>query len=421
MRLATSLIESGRFDVNEHHPDNGFTPLICAARMGHADVVSLLLDKGADQSLVNSHGFNALHVASQHAHLTTATMLVGKGGDLEATTTAGSTALHLATETGERNCPAVIRMLLEAGANANARRLGPRLKGQTWQETPLHLASSRGNVDAIRELLRAKADPRLTLTNFGDGAGGDSFSTPLEVAAQLGHAAVVCELLQQVGLRGCGGEASGVNALRLAAENQHLEIMAALTDAGVVDTGVALVGAAGGGREASVKYLLRNEPKATTLEFPYVMGGGVRNPLFGSVQGCSPRVVRLLIDAGADTTGTITTHLINLETNRPEEVKTFKPLDLAERSIREKKIGEKDATEEQLHKLEAIRRLLLQEEAVHALSWLWPHDTQPLFGRSTEGAGTQNKPTRGSPLTTMLSMLRRRSRRHGMPLPATFR
>lgn len=36
-----------------------------------------------------------------------------------------------------------------------------------------------------------------------------------------------------------------------------------------------------------------------------------------------------------------------------------------------RRVGGKDATEEQLNKLEGIRRLLLRAEAVRAVSWLW--------------------------------------------------
>lgn len=63
--------------------------------------------------------------------------------------------------------------------------------------------------------------------------------------------------MQPRGIEGCGGASGGVDALNPAAQDQHLEVMATLTNAGVVDTGVALLAAAENGREGAVKFLLQ--------------------------------------------------------------------------------------------------------------------------------------------------------------------
>ncbi len=45
--------------------------------------------------------------------------------------------------------------------------------------------------------------------------------------------------------------------------------------------------------------------------------------------------------------------------------------------LREKAIAEKGVTEDQLHRLEGIRRLLLRAKAVCAVSFPWPVEIPP--------------------------------------------
>lgn len=85
----------------------------------------------------------------------------------------------------------VIRVLIEAGANVNGREAGGEYR--------LFSAAGRGHVGALRELLRAKADPLLSVPN----SDGEEY-LPLGIAAYGGHLEVVREVLQQVGIDGCG-------------------------------------------------------------------------------------------------------------------------------------------------------------------------------------------------------------------------
>lgn len=413
-----ALVESGRFDVNEGNAQ-GFTPLICASRKGHSSVVRILLDKGANLSLANDDGFNALHISSQHGHIEVAKILVEAGAHLEATTTVGSTPLHQAAENGH---PDVIKMLTEAGADVNTRRLGPRTPGQSWGETSLHLAANKGHVSTTRELLHARADALLGVANSETGRG----DVPLEIAAFGGHPGVVHELIQQRGIQGCGGASGGVEALGLAAHGRHTEIMVMLTNAGVVDTGMALARAAAQGREAPVVFLLEHQgPKASGGTARYVNAGRVqeeprKKPLFCSIEGSSPRVVRLLIDAGADTSASYSA----LDMQRGGEIVCrLTPLALVEHYISERTSASGlKRTEGDLKGLEAIRRLLLQVDALGAVSWLWRAPSSA-FGRAAEckGRSKSTPAATGTPLTMMLPVMRRRAARRGMALPALFR
>lgn len=97
-------------------------------------------------------------------------------------------------------------LILGAGAGVNAR-------DRPGGETPLFLAARLGRLLSVKVLLRSKADALLP-TQFEDKA---IKMLPLDVAARRGHLAVVRELVQQVGLEGCGGPCGGANALVFAA------------------------------------------------------------------------------------------------------------------------------------------------------------------------------------------------------------
>ncbi len=163
---------------------------------------------------------------------------------------------------------------------------------------------------------------------------------------------------------------AGVDMLLLSAMNQHVDTMAVLADAGVVDNGEALISASCNGRELSAKFLLQQR-KGDEAAYVNYRSIDSLTPLIGAVGyivfSCpSPRIVRLLVDAGADT-----------KSANPRINQT--PLATASRMLREKKINGKDATEDQLHRLEGVRRLLLRVEAVHAVSFLWPVDAPPRY------------------------------------------
>ncbi|CAN0508410.1 unnamed protein product, partial [Ectocarpus sp. 12 AP-2014] len=64
--------------------------------------------------------------------------------------------------------------------------------------------------------------------------------TGLEIAAVLGHTDIVLELVQRVGIEGCGGPSDGTRALALAAKDERVDVMAILLKTGVVDSGVLL-------------------------------------------------------------------------------------------------------------------------------------------------------------------------------------
>ena len=153
-------------------------------------------------------------------------LLVEAGADLGTRAADRATPLDKVASGGHSK---VASVLIEAGADPDS---------LNWNE--------KGHLDAVKVLLRAKADPiSPTLSD----------SVPLEAAAEGGHSDVVRELIhQQLGIEGCGGTSDGGGALEIAARAENVvEVMNVLTDAGVTDTGQALIFAAMYGREASLK------------------------------------------------------------------------------------------------------------------------------------------------------------------------
>eukprot|EP00903_Cladosiphon_okamuranus_P021759 g20005.t2 len=93
-------------------------------------------------------------------------------------------------------------------------------------------------------------------------------------------------------------------------------------------------------------------------------------------------------------------------------------LDLVNRNIREKRVPEENATEEDLNNLQGIRRLLLRVDAAHAASWRWPASVSSA-ARVAEGSGRDTATP--IPLTSMLPTLRRRARSPRVLLAALSR
>lgn len=393
------LLSRGSIDIDQGDPQMA-TPLMFAAVGGCSAVVRILLGRGANLAIVDDNGCTALHTTAHQGHLDVAVDLIEAGADLEVATPIGNTPLSVAAQEGHSE---VMKALIEAGANVDSLATGGWTQGTSG--TPPYCAAVRGHVGAVRVLLRSGADPLLITTPTG------RTMEPLAAAAQYGHVEVVREFIRQVGIEGCGGLSGGHEALCSAADKQQVRAMAALTAAGVVDAFTALHGSACYGREASVKFLLQAQAGRATSKDAYVdrLDRYGRTLLVNCVHGCpsgAPRIVRMLIDAGADT-GSI----VRLSTPTGREGTSAAihgtALMLTIQCLSAKRVKAQAATEEQMNRLMGVGRLLARVPAVRAVSWLWPSDAPAVVGGAAEGA--RKAKTSSSPLTRMMPILRRRN------------
>lgn len=279
--------------------------------------------------------------------------------------------------------------------------------GSTTGCTPLYLAAMHGKLGKVTRLLGMNADPLLTVID------NDMLMVPLDIASWEGNIDVVRELLCWFGRKGCGGESGGINALLNAAKSGHVEIMAVLTSAGVVDDGSALNAACGKGRGESVKFLLLHHQGKIDHGRPYVdniCDRACRTPLLkcagpqSGFSGC--KIAQMLIAYGADTTSPFT---LKDELGESEPVTIIEIIDAA--------ISDGSFVEKSWKK--GIRRLLLQQKAVRATSWAWPGAAKEVAVRSAAREVVVRETF--VPLRRMLPIMRRRAGRPRVLLAALDR
>ncbi|CAB1116580.1 unnamed protein product [Ectocarpus sp. CCAP 1310/34] len=338
--------------IDRHHDRDpwGATPLYHAIYNDHPGVVSiLLLSKGASASATNDDGNTALRFSVFKRNPVVTKMLLKAGASVAVLGAQGATPLHVAAGEGQLE---VVKELMHAAADVNSR--------MPTGETPLYGAAWAGWVDDVKELLRAKANPLLTRASL---AGQH---LPLDTAAQNGRLGVTLELLQRFGIRGCGGASGGVTTLHCPGR---------ATSFGHMDV---------------VNFLLLQQN--------------------GTPSGKSVYVVRLLVDAGADTTSIVR---FTIQPGTLPVVCT--PMSVDTNALHQKAAYGTAIPDELQHRLGLIRRLLLRVEAVHATSWLWQNGI-PRVGLAARGSPnpkTKATSTTGPQLRPMLPILRRRANGRG--------
>ena len=169
--------------ANVNATSNGeFTPLMFAARAGSADVAKLLLDAGADVNAFTSNGLSPLLIAAaslsaitgsdyrlvvdESGHEELAVLLLDRDANVMQADQYGMTSLHYAVE---RNKSTLLKALLEGGADPNAQltqglpfRRGDYVGREAYDgASPFWLAARLGNVEMMKDLLSAGADPEL--------------------------------------------------------------------------------------------------------------------------------------------------------------------------------------------------------------------------------------------------------------------
>jgi hypothetical protein len=148
------LLESGA-DIEG---GNGVSPLACAARKGQDEVVRLLIEHGADIEGDTDGPGTALFQASAEGQLSTVRLLLDLGAAVDAKTERRATPLLVASADGYLD---VVVQLIEAGADLDCTdRSG---------DTALHHAAYNGFAAIVEALVMAGAD-RAVIDKYGDTA-----------------------------------------------------------------------------------------------------------------------------------------------------------------------------------------------------------------------------------------------------------
>ncbi|MEO8256305.1 MAG: ankyrin repeat domain-containing protein [Acidobacteriota bacterium] len=266
-------------------PRGGWTALMYAARDGAAGAVGMLADQKADLNLQDPDGTTALMLAIINAHFDTAAVLIDKGADPNVVDSTGTAALYAAVDmhtlgpmlsrpapklVDKLDAADIVKMLLAKGGNPNARLKRPiigRHHTPTGDAslgegaTALARAAKSNDLELMRMLFDAGADPRLTLKD----------RTTVGMIASAGGA-VVGAYAAAIPVT----EASSLEALKLCV--QHGVDINAFNSNG----GTALHSAAARGANSLVTYLaeqgakldMKDKQGRTPLDVALGVGGG---------------------------------------------------------------------------------------------------------------------------------------------------
>lgn len=148
-----------------------------AAALGAVDACRARLDAGDHIDASSPDGWPPLHLAAFFGHAAVVEMLLARGASVSvmAASAQGNSALHAAL--AGRADESTVLALLDGGADVNA--------PDTHQVRPIHLAASRGNIEALERLVTRGA--RLDAT-LADGMHA------VDLARQRGHEAAAAWL-----------------------------------------------------------------------------------------------------------------------------------------------------------------------------------------------------------------------------------
>ncbi|XP_035658390.1 protein TANC2-like isoform X2 [Branchiostoma floridae] len=140
LEICRALLEKGTSITMPN--GRGLSPMFCAVRAGHWEVVDLLLSHKADREEMDSHGRTPLMVAACEGHLGVCELLLSKGASVLQADKEGLTALSWACLKGQSH---VVQSLLERGSEIDHTDKTGR--------TPLDLAAFYGDASVVQVLV----------------------------------------------------------------------------------------------------------------------------------------------------------------------------------------------------------------------------------------------------------------------------
>ncbi|XP_013212655.3 ankyrin repeat and SOCS box protein 3 isoform X1 [Ictidomys tridecemlineatus] len=211
-KIAQILLEAGA-DPNAATLEET-TPLFLAVENGQIDVLRLLLRHGANVNGSHSMcGWNSLHQASFQENAEIIKLLLKKGANKECQDDFGITPLFVAAQYGKLES---LNILISSGANVNCQALD--------KANPLFIAAQEGHTKCVELLLSSGANPDLYCNE-------DNWQLPIHAAAQMGHAKIL-DLLIPLTNRACDTGLDKVSPVYSAVFGGHEECLEILLQNG---------------------------------------------------------------------------------------------------------------------------------------------------------------------------------------------
>ncbi len=231
----------------------GFSPLLYAARENCLACVKVLLDNKADIDLPDPDGVSPLLLAIMNSNWDVAKQLLEAGADVNQWDIYGEAPLF--TSVGQRNQvsgghgsidplnqtngTAIVRMLLDRGANPNMqlffRPANLRGSTNTRGSTPLIRAATNSDLEMVKLLLQHGADAKLMMADRQTAimavlAGRASEAQALELIRILHDAGGELNVIALVNHR---EESRGGTALHYAVRKRYKEVIKKLAEYGI--------------------------------------------------------------------------------------------------------------------------------------------------------------------------------------------
>jgi len=303
--IARLLISKGA-DVNMNVSEDSWTPLFDAVGNGHTKLVELLLEKGAKVDMGHGSGYTPLYPALWNEDEETVRMLISVGVDVNKGPNKDVDDPPLFYAAWQ--CHAVVKALIDAGADVNAEGLGngwtPLRHALQWAYADvakkfigtgvkipaLHNAVLEGDLAEVRKIVESGTDVD-TKDKFG--------WTPAYWALSAGQKNIA-EYLLNKGADVTAKTNDGCTLLHQACKAGFMEIAGQLIAKGV-DVNAAtktgrqpLADAASYGHKEIVKLLVA---KGANVNAMFDRG---RHALGNAVEAGHEEIVKLLIDSGAE-------------------------------------------------------------------------------------------------------------------------
>uniref|UniRef100_A0A0D2Y576 Nephrocystin 3-like N-terminal domain-containing protein n=1 Tax=Fusarium oxysporum (strain Fo5176) TaxID=660025 RepID=A0A0D2Y576_FUSOF len=288
------IILSSRFFIDiDAKGEKEYTALGIAATTGRSDIVSMLLDHGADPNMRNGQRNSSapLHIAANKGHRSIVIELLKRGADPYPETTKESSAFHAACIGGWLD---VMETFLEVVDD-----VGELVNFEWgWAGTPLKAAASGGRLDAVKLLLSKGANPKNQLQSKINRG-----QTIIHAAAEGGNTQVLETILEAVDDSSLEiRDRAQRTPLWYACVEGHEDMVKYLLERGastdaIFDDGDNIIPIiVSGGSEKNLKLVLEKNPN---LDTDCILPDG-ETPLFKAVNSGHDKVVPILLERGAD-------------------------------------------------------------------------------------------------------------------------